>query len=178
MRLAASALALSIVAACGGSSEPPPPAAVATTTLPAAESGSPRTPDEAGRAAMIELLRTEAPAGDRVWFVIAAGVPEPAALAASLEAIFREAGWQPQIQRLTGMMLKQGPVRILVGEEQEHPTVDIVRRALSAGGIVAETGTGYRAFFEEKKRENPAWPGVPMAPEQGFLVVIAPQAAA
>jgi len=127
---------------------------------------------------MIELLRTEAPAGDRVWFVVSAGVPETVALAASLEAIFREAGWQPQIQRLTGMLLKQGPVRILVGEEQEPPTVDIVRRALSAGGIVPETGTGYRQFYDEKKRENPAWPGVPLAPEQGFIVVIAPQASA
>jgi len=76
------------------------------------------------------------------------------------------------------MMLKPGPIRILVGEELEPPAVDTVRRALEAGGLTTETGTGYRAFYEERKRDNPNWAGIPLEAEQPFVVVISPPPAA
>jgi hypothetical protein len=69
-------------------------------------------------------------------------------------------------------------VRILVGEATEPPAVESVRQALAAGGLIVETGTDYRAYYEEKKRENPSWPGVPIRADQPFIVLIPPEAAA
>ena len=170
-----------LVVGCGGSSESPetttmvePPAAPA----PAAEPAGAREIDAAETDAMLEVLRADASADKRIFLVVSPGSPETVTLGAALETVFREGGWQPSTKRLTGMVLKPGPVRILVGEELEPPQVDSARRALEAGGLTVETGTGYRAFYEEKKRENPNWPGIPMMPEQPFIVVIAPPPAA
>ena len=172
-------VSLVLLGACGGSTETSPPAETAAAD-PASESAAPasRVPDPAERAAMIEVLKGEAASDKRVWFVVTPGNAETAALATALEETFRAGGWEPTTQRLTGMVLKPGPVRILVGDEFEIPTVDSARRALEAGGLTIETGTGYRGFYEEKKQENPNWPGIPMTPEQGFLVVLPPEAPA
>jgi hypothetical protein len=124
---------------------------------------------------MLEVLKADAGSDKRVWLLLSPGNPETAALAAALEDALRAGGWEPTTQRLTGMVLKPGPVRILVGDEFEVPAIDSVRRALEAGGLAVETGTGYRNFYEEKKRENPNWPGIPMTAEQTFVVVLAPQ---
>lgn len=166
-----------LLAACGGSDDSAP--APATTAAPAGAAGqaASRVPDAAQRSAMIDVLKREQRGDTRVWFVVAPGNAEASALAGALEAAFREAGWVPARQALSGMTLKPGPVRILVGQEEEPPAVDTTRRALEAAGLAVETGTGYRAFYEEKKRENPSWPGIPMTAEQPFLVVIAPQVA-
>jgi len=129
--------------------------------------------DEAARRAMVEVLRTALATDRRLWLVVAPGRQEASTLAADLEAVFEDAGWTPLRQPLRGMTLKPGPIRILVGDEEEPPSVDAIRRALAAGGLETQTGRGYRAFYEERKRENPAWVGVPMAPDQPFLVVIA-----
>jgi len=59
-------------------------------------------------------------------------------------------------------------------QQLEPPAVDSVRRALEAGGLTTETGTGYRAFYDERKRDNPNWAGIPMEADQAFLVVVAP----
>jgi len=179
MRFALLVLPLALLAACGGSSEAPPskPAAPAATTPPPAAPAatSPRAPDATKRSAMVEALKAETGADKRVWLVVSPGNAETLALASALEGAFRDGGWMPKTQPLSGMVLKPGPVRILVGEEQEPPQVDTVRKALEAGGLTVETGTGYRAFYEEKKKENPSWPGIPMTADQPFIVVIAPQ---
>jgi hypothetical protein len=135
-------------------------------------------PDPAERAALIEVLKADTGSEKRVVFVVSPGNPETTALAKALEDAFRAGGWEPATQKLTGMVLKPGPVRILVGDEFEVPAVDSARRALEAGGLTTETGTGYRAFYEEKKRENPDWPGIPMTSEQAFLIVLPPEAPA
>jgi hypothetical protein len=49
---------------------------------------------------------------------------------------------------------------------------------MQASGIEAKSATGYRPYYEEKKRENPAWPGVPMTAEQVFVIVLGPAAKA
>jgi hypothetical protein len=175
MRSALLALPLALLSACGGSSEGP--GTTTTTTMAPAKpvATSPRAPDAAQRSAMVNVLKGETGADKRVSFIVSPGSAETVALASALEAVFREGGWASKTQPLTGMVLKPGPVRILVGEEQEPPQVDTVRKALEAGGLTVETGTGYRAFYEEKKKENPNWPGIPMTAEQAFIVVLAPQ---
>jgi hypothetical protein len=168
---------LVFLAACGGSSESPettamvePPAAPA----PVAEAVGTREIDAGETEAMLEVLRADGSTDKRIVLIVSPGSPETVTLGAALETVFREAGWQPSTQRLTGMVLKPGPLRILVGDELEPSQVDSARRGLEAGGLTVETGTGYRAFYEEKKRENPNWPGIPMTAEQAFVVVIAP----
>jgi hypothetical protein len=168
---------LVLFAACGGSSESPETAAMVeppAAPVAAPEASDAREIDAAETDAMLEVLRADASADKQIVLIVSPGSPETVTLGAALETVFREGGWQPTTKRLTGMVLKPGPVRILVGEELEPPQVDSTRRALEAGGLTVETGTGYRAFYEEKKKENPNWPGIPMTPEQAFIVVIAP----
>jgi hypothetical protein len=166
---------LVLLAACGGSPETsdtamvaPPPAA------PAAEAAGSRDIDSGETDAMLEILRSDGGTDKRVFLVVSPGSAQTMKLGSTLETVFREGGWQPTTQKLMGMVLKPGPLRILVGEELEPPAVDSVRRALEAGGLTVETGTGYRAFYDERKKENPNWPGIPMTAEQPFIVVIAP----
>jgi hypothetical protein len=167
---------LLVLAACGGPSEPPesaPPAASAVTPK-AAEAPDPWSLDATETDAMLEVLRADTSPDKRIWLIVSPGSAESVALGAELETAFREGGWQPSTQRLTGMMLKPGPVRILVGDLTEPSSVEGARRALEAGGLRVETGTGYRSYYEEKKRESPNWPGIPMTAEQAFVVVIPP----
>jgi hypothetical protein len=166
---------LVLLGACGGSHESAPSEAAPAETAVSVPPGS-RVPDPAERAALIEALKAESGSDKRAWLVVSPGNAETSALVTALEEAFRAGGWDPTTQRLTGMVLKPGSVRILVGDEFELPMVESVRRALEAGGITTETGTGYRAFYEEKKQENPNWPGIPMTAEQGFLIVIPPEA--
>lgn len=178
MRLHGLLVPLLVLAACGDSSEPPesapPPASAATTT--AAEVPGRWSLDATEIDAMLEVLRADTSPDKRIWLIVSPGSAGSIAFGAELETAFREGGWQPSTQRLTGMMLKPGPVRILVGEATEPPAVEGARRALEAGGLTVETGTGYRTYYEEKKKENPNWPGIPMTAEQAFVVVIPPPA--
>jgi hypothetical protein len=47
--------------------------------------------------------------------------------------------------------------------------------ALDAGGLSPTIGRGYRPFFEEKKKENPSWNGVSLAPDQSYVLVVGPK---
>jgi hypothetical protein len=167
-------LPFALFAGCGGSTDSsdtemvqPPPAA-------SPEPSGARDIDPAETDAMLAVLRADTSSDKRVWLIVSPGSPPTTTLGATLETVFREGGWQPTTQKLTGMVLKPGPIRILVGEELEPPAVDTVRRALEAGGLTTETGTGYRAFYEERKRDNPNWAGIPLEAEQPFVVVISP----
>jgi hypothetical protein len=161
--------------ACRDASDAPAPESTPPAATPEAMSQpSARAPDADERAAMLEVLRGNA-SGEPVSLVVSPGVHEAGALAAVLESVFREAGWPVNTSALTGMVLKPAPLRLLVADESEPPVVDVVRRALAAGGLQSETGTGYRAFYDQKKRENPAWPGVPLD-GQAFVIVIPPEA--
>jgi hypothetical protein len=66
----------------------------------------------------------------------------------------------------------------LVGEEQYPSYVDTVLKAIDAAGLDAKSASGYRAYYESKKKENPSWPGVPMRPDQDFVIVVGPKPAA
>ena len=168
-------LPLVLLAACGGSTDSSDTAMVAPPPAQTPEPSEARQIDSVETDAMLEVLRADTSADKRIWLIVSPGSPETVTLGAALETVFREGGWQPTSQKLTGMVLKPGPVRILVGEELEPPAVDTVRRALEAGGLTTETGTGYRAFYEERKRDNPNWAGIPMEAEQPFVVVISPR---
>jgi hypothetical protein len=48
-------------------------------------------------------------------------------------------------------------------------------RALENAGLSVRVGTGYRKFAEQMKKKNPSWQGINMAPDQAFVIVIAPR---
>jgi len=174
MRALAVLLPLLLLAACGGSEEPTDTAMVAPPPAAAPEPAGTRDIDSAETDAMLGVLRADTSADKKVWLIVSPASPQTVTLGKTLETIFREGGWEPATRQLTGMMLKPGPVKILVADELEPPAVDSVRRALEAGGLTTETDTGYRAFYDERKRDNPNWAGIPMEADQAFLVVVAP----
>ena len=49
---------------------------------------------------------------------------------------------------------------------------------MEASGLGAKSASGYRSYYEQKKQENPAWPGVPMKADQDFVIVVGPKPAA
>lgn len=147
--------------------KPPPPAAAAKVVT------STRSPDDSEKAAMIEVLQAETEENRRAWFLYSAGQDESAALAKSLAQVFESAGWKTTTRELRGMALKPG-VSILAAEEEPPEWVGTVNEALGKGGLDPKFGTGYRAFYEEKKKENPAWPGIALGADEVFVVAIGP----
>jgi hypothetical protein len=129
---------------------------------------------DAERAAMLQALAAEQGAVRKVWFAVPAGDAEAAALAEAFGAVFKQAGWETETQRMTGMMLKPG-LSILIAEEQPPSYVTVAQQALEATGFQFKSGTGYRAYSEDRKRTDPNWPGIPLVPGQEFVVVIGPK---
>src|SRR4030095_7260841 len=100
---------------------------------------------------------------------------EAAGLKAAFEGVFKQAGWETATQTVTGMVLKPG-LSILIAEEQPPAYVTTAQQALEATSFEWKTGTGYRPYFEERKRADPNWPGIVLAPDQDYVVVIGPKA--
>src|SRR5262245_19845063 len=152
------------LAACGGGdqAQTPPP-----STAPAASAPAPgRTIGEAAHASMKVAIAGET--GRTAWIYSQPGNAEVAALVETLSAVFRDAGWQVSAEKASGISLKPG-IMTLIAEEQYPPYVDSVLKALDASGLEPKSASGYRAYYQDKKKENPSWPGVPMRPDQDFL---------
>jgi hypothetical protein len=173
-------LALAALVACGApereeraaasttSTTSPPPAAAQATARP------PRSLSETERASMLRVLAGETGPVRKVWFAVAAGDRESAALKDAFEGVFKQAGWDTATQTVTGMVLKPG-LSVLVAAEEPPPYVAVAQQALESTGFTLKSGLGYRAYFEERKRADPAWPGIPLAPDQDYVVVVGPQ---
>ena len=150
----------------------PAPAAAVAPTLPA----SGRTISAPARAAMKDLL-AGAGAGHKAWILAQPGDAEVASLAESLSGLFKEAGWEVSASTASGITLKPG-VMTLAADEEFPPYVDAVVRALDGSGLDAKSASGYRGYYEAKKQENPAWPGIALRADQEFVIVIGPKPAA
>jgi hypothetical protein len=140
----------------------------------AARESAPRQLTDAERAAMLAALGAEQGAVRKVWFAVAPNDPEATALKAAFEGVFKQAGWETATQTVTGMALKPG-LSILIAEEPPPPYVTAAQQALEATSFEWKTGTGYRPYFEERKRADPNWPGVALAQDQDYVVVIGPK---
>jgi hypothetical protein len=167
-----SAIAALILVATPALTDPSPqpePTATAATSA--------RAPADQQREAMMQILAAETSPDRKVWFVIGPGDPETQALADALRGTFEQAGWKSETQTVTGMVLKPG-IAMLAADEEQPLWVGSVQRALDASGLQVKYGSGYRPYYEEKKRENPSWVGVPIGPDQAFIVVVGPAPAA
>ena len=168
------AVLLMLVAGCSSPDSDRKTAAPASKpTQNAGVSTAPRAIGPAERDAMLEVLRAETGNGRKVWFAVSPGNTETTALKTSLEAIFKEAGWEPHTQVVTGMNLKPG-ISFMAAEEEPPPYVGTASKALEASGFAVKNGSGYRAYYEEKTRTDPKWAGIAMGPDQDFVVVVGP----
>jgi hypothetical protein len=136
---------------------------------------SQRAPDATERAAMLEVLKSETAPERMAWFSFTTGSSEGKALADALAAIFREGGWKAEVNALSGLRLKPG-VSMLIAEEEAPGWVDSALRAMQASGIDVKSASGYRSYFEDKKKENASWPGVPLPKDAAFVIVLGPEA--
>ncbi len=127
------------------------------------------------REAMLSRLRQETGTKD-VWFIRASGDPEAAAYQRALQSVFEEAGWHVRSSRSAGFPLRAG-IFFLMADESPPTYVETVLAAFDDAGISVTSGRGYRAFYEEKKRENPNWRGFDLAPDQDYVIAIGPQPA-
>jgi hypothetical protein len=68
------------------------------------------------------------------------------------------------------------PGVFMFGADDEAPAwVDNVLRGLRDVGFEPTIGLGYRAYYEERKRENPTWSGFELARGQPYVLVIGPR---
>lgn len=167
-------LAALVLASAGSSGAATASAADAPKPTAAKAAESPRAPDATERAAMIEILKGESAPERAAWFSYSAGNAESKALAEALAALFKEAGWKVSTSALSGMLLKAG-VSMLVAEEQPPAWSETALRAMQASGIEVKSAIGYRSYYDEKKAADPAWPGVPLAKDAAFVIVVGPE---
>jgi len=164
-------LASCVALACGSHDDLPQPATPPSTAVPSALAGRTIAP-EAKQAMKDQLAAQEA--GRKAWILSQPGNPEAAALAGTLASVFRDAGWQVTAETASGFSLKPG-LMVLIAEEQYPPYVDTVVGALQASGLDAKSASGYRGYYDAKKKENPAWPGIPLRADQDFVIVVGPK---
>jgi hypothetical protein len=123
---------------------------------------------------MVEILAAETAPERKAWLVVGPGSPEAHALARALAEVFERGGWRVDMVTLSGMVLKPG-VALLVAEEEPPTWAESALRALQASGLEVKSAIGYRPYYEEKKRENPDWAGIPMAADQAFVIAVGPE---
>jgi len=144
--------------------QPPPPP------------GPGRTLADEQRRAMLEVLRGEAGPVKKVWFQVEQAKPEPAAFAWTLEQVFREAGWEAHTSDSGGLAFKPG-LAILVAEEDWPPYASTAYEALQKTGIDVKAARGYRAYYQEQRKEKPGWQGPALGPDQTYVVIVGPNPA-
>ncbi len=156
-----------------GEMRPPLPAS-ATAAAPAAVTAAPIRLDElltaAQQDAMLAVLRNEADSGRKAWFLVAQNNAESLGVQAALQSLFEQAGWPVETQRAP-YPLKAG-VFMLAGDETPPAFVDRVDEAFRAAALDVQYLTGYRAFYAERKAQNPKWVGPALADDQPFTIVV------
>jgi len=155
----------------------PPVDAPPAQAAPAAPVAAPRVAtaadgslDETTRATLERVLGA-APAGSPVWIAVPQSDARAVATAQDLAATFTRSGWRARPVRRSAMRVKPGTY-LFVAENEAPPYVDVARQALEEAGFAPTVATGYREYYEQKKKEQPAFQGFPFAPEQTFLLVI------
>jgi hypothetical protein len=155
------------VAATGGTTAAPVMAAEPPAHATVASDGK---LDETTRASLERVLRT-APAGSPAWIAAPKSDHRAVTLAKEISGAFTKAGWRVRPVRETAVTPKPGTY-LFAADEQPPEYVQTVAQALGEAGLEATLLTGYRTYYEEKKKTDPKFQGYPFAPEQTFLVVI------
>jgi hypothetical protein len=126
------------------------------------------------RAALVATLKSETGPVKKAWLSVQSTNAEAVTFQKWLQAAFEEAGWQVETSPWPGGGLKPG-VFFFAAEEKNPDFVETAQRALDAAGIKVTAAIGYRAFYQEKKKENPSWAGIDMKGDQAYAIVIGPK---
>ena len=126
--------------------------------------------DWASVRVMVTALSSVVEGERRAWFQVQANNQTTAPVQAALQRVFEKAGWTTATMR-GAYPLKSG-IFILAGDETPPGSVDTVNGAFGAAGIDVQYLTGYRAFFNDRKLNNPNWVGPELARDQAFVIVI------
>jgi hypothetical protein len=149
----------------------------ATAARAPASPGAARTLSGDQRQAMLDVLRGEGGPVKKVWFQVERAKSEPAAFAKVLEEVFRDAGWETQTSDSGGLAFKPG-LSVLVADEDWPAYASTAYEALQKTGIDVKAARGYRAYYEEQRKEKPGWQGPKLGPEQTYVVIVGPSPAA
>jgi len=109
-----------------------------------------------------------------IWFATMTTNPEAATFQREIQKVFEESGWQVRGNAPVTFPIKPG-VYLFAAEDDPPPYVKTATEALEAAGMTVTQGSGYRAYYKQKKQENPAWNGFELAPDQTYVVVIGRQ---
>jgi hypothetical protein len=123
------------------------------------------------RDAMRSKLSAEP--GQKVWFVRQPNDLEVEAFQRELEAVFQESGWEIAGNSEVSFQIKAG-LYLYMADDKPAAHVATALNGLRAAGLEPFAGTGYRAYYETKKQEDPSFRGFEFAPEQDFVIVIGP----
>ena len=126
--------------------------------------------DDTTRASLTRVLKT-APAGSPAWIAAPKSDAKAVALAGEISKVFSSAGWKVRPVRQTAVTPKPGTY-VFAADEEPPAYVQTVAQAFDEAGIDASVLTGYRSYYDEKKKADPKFQGYSFAPEQTFLVVI------
>ena len=126
--------------------------------------------DDTTRASLERVLKT-APAGSPAWIAAPKSDAKAVTLAKEISGAFTKAGWRVRPVRQTAVTPKPGTY-LFAAEEKPPAYVETVAQAFDEAGLDAKVLTGYRAFYDEKKKDDPKFQGYSFAPEQTFLLVI------
>ena len=154
------------------------PGSPAGESAPAAGAPAPvaggRALDEDHAKAMRQVLEGFTGSPKRAWIQLQAGDREAGAFANQLAQVFKDGGWTVVVSTISGMTIKPG-LFFFEADESSPEFVGTALEALKAGGLDPVAATGYRAFYEEKKKENPKWVGIQLEPSQAFALVVGPK---
>ncbi len=148
-----------------------PKSSAATTVAPRADSRPQRTLSDDQRTAMRYELSDQP--GRKVWFAMQARDPETASFQRELEAVFLESGWEIAGISEAGYRIKAG-VYLFMADDEPPAHVSTALRGLEAAGLEVVAGTGYRAYYAERKAADPNFRGHELGPEQEFVIVVGP----
>jgi hypothetical protein len=108
-----------------------------------------------------------------VWLQVDERNPESGAFQKQLAALFKEAGWKVELRGSGGLNFKPG-LYLLVGEEEWPSYASTAYDAFDKAGIEVKAARGYRAYYEQQKKEKPGWQGPALAPDQTYVILIGP----
>jgi hypothetical protein len=126
---------------------------------------------EEQRDAMRAKLSAEP--GKKVWFVRQPNDPEAESFQRELEAVFQESGWEIAGSSEAGYRIKAG-LYMYMADDEPAAHVATALNGLQAAGLDPFAGTGYRAYYETRKQEDPSFRGFELAPDQDFVIVVGP----
>lgn len=149
------------------------PAAAPQAAAPAAAPVNPRQLSDSQRQTLItELGGPGSSLGNPVWFAVVPNNPEAAAFQKQLQSAFEEAGWKIRGVETLRFQVKAG-VHVFAADELPSNYIEIAENALNGANVpVVSSGRGYRAYVEEKKKENPDYVGIDLAPNQDYVIVV------